>query len=182
MRAETNNIILPLLRFPLRSLIFTLSALWIIGCTGLQKTYDPPRVTLSNMAIQEARPLETAFLIELRAFNTNDVPLAVKGIDCTLDVNGKPFAAGVSRVEKTIPAYGTEVIPVVVYASVLDTVNRVIGMIRDVQTSQKIQNMEYALKGKLWLGGVSTDSLPFDAKGELNLSTLNPGSSPKATP
>lgn len=182
MRVETNNITSSLPRFPIRSFICTLSALWIIGCTGLQKTYDPPRVTLSNMVIQETKPLETAFLIELRVFNTNDVPLAVKGIDCSLDINGKPFAAGVSRVEKTIPAYGTDVIPVVVYASVLDTVNRIIGMIRDVQTSQKIQNIEYALKGKLWLGGVSTASMHFDAKGELNLSSLNPGSSMKATP
>ena len=128
--------------------ICALSALLLWGCAGLQKTYEPPRVALSNMSIKEAKALETAFLIELRIFNTNDVQMEIKGVDCALEINGKPFAAGVSGVEKTIPAYGTDVVPVVVYASVLDTVNRVIGMFRDVQASQKMQNLQYNLKDK----------------------------------
>ncbi len=62
-------------RFTIPALIWALSALWLLeGCAGLQKTYEPPRVTLSNMMIQEAKALETAFLIELRVFNANDVP------------------------------------------------------------------------------------------------------------
>ena len=160
--------------------ICALSALWLWGCAGLQKAYEPPRVTLSNMAIKEAKALETTFLIELRIFNANDVQMDIKGVDCALKINGKPFAAGVSGVEKTIPAYGTDVVPVVVYASVLDTVNRVIGMFRDVQASQKMQNLKYNLKGKLRLGGVTPTSVPFDSEGELNLgelSDLSPGSS-----
>ena len=167
-------------RFTIPAIIWALSALWLLGgCAGLQKTYEPPRVTLSNMMIQEAKALETAFLIELRVFNANDVPLEIKGIDCTMEINGKPFAAGVSSVEQSIPAYGTDVIPVVVYASVLDTVNRVIGMIRDVHTSQKMQNLKYTLKGNLRLGGVSSSALPFDSQGELDLSVLNTSSSMK---
>jgi len=118
------------LRGPMTStLIFVIAALLLSGCAGLQKAYEPPRVTLSNMTIIETKALETAFLIELRILNANDVQMEIKGVDCVLKINGKPFAAGVSGVEKTIPAYGTDVVPVVVYASVLDTVNRVLGII-----------------------------------------------------
>ena len=155
------------------ALIVVFAALLLSGCAGLQKAYEPPRVTLSNMTIKEAKALETAFLIELRIFNANDVPMEIKGVDCVLKINGKPFAAGVSGVEKTIPAYGTDVVPVVVYASVLDTVNRVIGMFRDVQASQKMQNLKYSLKGKLRVGGVTPASVPFDSEGELNLGLLS---------
>jgi LEA14-like dessication related protein len=153
-------------------LIFVISALILTGCAGLQKTYEPPRVTLAGMTIKEARAFETVFLIELRIFNTNDVPMEIKGVDCALEINGKPFAGGISGVDKTIPAYGTDLVSVVVYASVLDTVNRVFGMIRDVQASQKMQNLKYTLKGKLRLAGAIPTSVSFDSEGELNLGEL----------
>ena len=153
--------------------ICALSALLLWGCAGLQKTYEPPRVALSNMSIKEAKALETAFLIELRIFNADDVQMDITGVDCELKINGKPFASGVSSVEKTIPAYSTDVVPVVVYASVLDTVNRVIGMFRDVQASQKIQNLKYSLKGKLRVGNVTPTRVPFESEGELNLGVLS---------
>jgi LEA14-like dessication related protein len=160
-------------RSPISALIVVAAALLLSGCAGLQKGYEPPRVTLSNMTIKEAKILETAFLLELRIFNANDSQMDIKGIDCTLKINGKSFAAGVSGVDKTIPAYGTDVVSVVVYSSVLDTVNRVIGMIRDVQTSQKMQNLKYNLEGKLRLGGVTAASVPFDSEGELNMGALS---------
>jgi len=153
--------------------LFVIATLLLSGCAGLQKAYEPPRVTLSNMTIKETKALETAFLIELRIFNANDVQMDIKGVDCVLKINGKPFAAGVSGAGKTIPAYGTDVVPVVVYSSVLDTVNRVLGMIRDVQASQKIQNLKYSLKGKLRVGDVTPTSVPFDSEGELNLGVLS---------
>ena len=153
---------LPLSRFSILALIYALSTLWFLGCAGLQKTVESPRVALSDIIIQEARPFETAFLIDLRVFNSNDTDLAIEGIDCTLDINGKPFAAGVSRVENIIPAYGTDVVPVVVYASVLDTVNRVIGMIRDAQTSQNFQNL-YSTRTQRNPSAVSPSSYFFSA-------------------
>ena len=39
------------------ALIVVIAALLLSGCSGLQKAYEPPRVTLSNMAIKEAKAL-----------------------------------------------------------------------------------------------------------------------------
>jgi LEA14-like dessication related protein len=145
----------------------------MFGCVGLQHRYEPPKVTLANIKIKETKAFETAFLIELRIYNVNETPLKIQGIDCELNINGKPFATGVSKADKTVPAYDTIVIPVMVYSSILDTVNRLIGMIRDVQSSQKIENIEYSLKGRLRLdAGASPSGLPFTASGMLNFGEL----------
>ena len=140
------------------------------GCAGIQKNIGNPRVTLVHIAVEEAKPLETAFLIELRVFNPNDVPLKVKGLECDLDLNGKPFATGVKKVDATIDAFGTDTVSVVVYSSVLDTVNRIIGLIHQVQKQKKIDKLEYEIKGKLHISGDTfTPVVSFRSKGVLNL-------------
>jgi LEA14-like dessication related protein len=89
--------------------------LLLVGCAGLGKTLDPPRINLSNVQFQESKALETVLQIELRVFNTNDIPIKVKGLDCDLELNGKSFAKGVSNVDKEIPAFGTTTVPVTLY-------------------------------------------------------------------
>ena len=140
------------------------------GCAGIQKDIKGPRVTLVHIEVEEAKALETAFQIELRVFNPNDVPLKVKGLECDLDLNGKPFATGIKKVDATIDAFGTDTISVVVYSSVLDTVSRIIGLIQHVQKKKKIENLKYEIKGKLHIGGGTTTSVvPFKSEGDLNL-------------
>lgn len=140
------------------------------GCAGIQKDIKGPRVTLVHIEVEEAKALETAFQIELRIFNPNDAPLKVKGLECDLDLNGKPFATGVKKVDATIDSFGTDTISVVVYSSVLDTVSRIIGLIQQVQKKKKIDNLKYGIKGKLHIGGGTTTSVvPFKSEGDLNL-------------
>jgi LEA14-like dessication related protein len=154
----------------------------LTGCAGIQKIYDPPQIKLANIRMydsgkKKAMALETAFLIDLRIFNTSEIPLHVKGIDCELGINGKPFATGVGKADVTIDAYATDVVSVVVYSSVLDTVNRFIDMVGNVQKKQKIENPEYTLSGRLKVGGGTplTSTMPFETRGELNFDVLTGG-------
>ena len=60
----------------------------ISGCAGVGKQLDPPRISLANIRVQEVTGLETAFQIQLRVFNANDVDLNVKGIKAELEITG----------------------------------------------------------------------------------------------
>jgi LEA14-like dessication related protein len=140
------------------------AAALLCGCAGFGKRLESPQISLVHMEVQEAKWLETVLRIELRVFNTNDVPLTVRGIDCTMEVNGKDFAQGVSDASVTIPAHGTAVVPVAVYSSIA---NMVLGVLR----LQEKETLQYKMKGRLRLkGGFMMPSLiPFDTEGEISL-------------
>ena len=117
--------------------------------------------------MQEFTGLEAVFQIKLRVFNTNDIDLNVKGIEADLEINGKPFATGVSRAAVKIPSFGTELVPVTVYSSVVDIVKGIHGL-------QKAEQLKYRLTGKLRVAGnnMTSSSLPFESEGQVKLNDL----------
>jgi LEA14-like dessication related protein len=135
-----------------------------LGCAGLGKTLEPPRVSLADVRIQDMKGLENIVHIDLRVFNTNDIPLTVRGIDCDLTMNGRRLATGVSKVDQEIPAYGTAVIPVILYSSVVDLFRGVIGL-------HDKEKVKFGLTGKLRIEGGTwmPSSIPFNAQSELSL-------------
>lgn len=140
----------------------------LVGCAGLGKTLEPPRINLSNVQFQESKALETVLQIELRVFNTNDVPIKVKGLDCDLELNGKSFAKGVSNVDKEIPAFGTTTVPVTLYSSVVDLFRGIIGL-------QNKEKLKFGVSGRLHLEGgfLVPSTYPFKAEEELALEGLD---------
>ena len=114
--------------------------------------------------------LESVLQVELRIFNTNDISITIKGINCQLDLNDKRFAVGVSNDEKTIPAFGTETISILFYTSVLDVFKGVIGL-------QDKEKLTYRIKGKVRLStdSISSVTVPFKSEGEISLSGLSGG-------
>jgi LEA14-like dessication related protein len=140
-----------------------LALLILSGCAGLGRRLEMPRITLSNFSVQEIKVFESVFKIEMRVFNTNDVPLDIKGLNCDLELNGKRLATGVTDVKTDIPPYETAVVPMTLYSSVLD----VVTVLRGLARTEKLQ---YKLTGRLRLGkGVIPSTLPFEATGELPL-------------
>ena len=134
------------------------------GCAGIGQQLEPPRISLANIQVQEFTGFETVFQIQLRVFNTNDMDLRVNGIDADLEINGKPFATGVSKTEVKIPSFGTQIVPVTLYSSVIDIVKGIHGL-------HKTEKLAYRLKGKLRVAGESTASrtLPFESEGQVTL-------------
>jgi LEA14-like dessication related protein len=136
------------------------------GCTGFGYHLVPPRVKLANLEVKEIKVLESVFQVQLRVFNTNELPLEVKGIECELELNGEPFALGVSNADIKIQPYATEILPVLVYSSVIDMVKGFHGL-------QKTEQLNYVLKGKIRLGGNDFASvLPFSSEGSLSIKNL----------
>jgi LEA14-like dessication related protein len=152
---------LQLVALPLMAMLF--------GCAGLGETIQPPRAQIANIRVEEMRGLETVFQVELRVLNVNDVPLTVKGMDCELRINDRPFAVGVSGHQVEIPAFGTAIVPINLYSSVLDVLKNVVGM-----GLEKADKLNYKLVGSIRIEGgtLMPSSLPFESKGELPLTDL----------
>jgi LEA14-like dessication related protein len=144
------------------ALIIVLMA--IAGCAGVGKQLDPPRISLANIRVQEVTGLETAFEIQMRVFNTNDIDLNIKGISAELEINGQPFATGVSNTPVKIPSYGTELVSITVYSSVIKMFKSVYGL-------KDSEELKYRLKGKVRVSGsnMMSTSLPFESEGQVTL-------------
>jgi LEA14-like dessication related protein len=135
----------------------------IAGCAGVGKRLEPPRVKMANIRPESFNLLETVFEVQLRVFNTNDTALYIRGVESEIEINGKPFAFGVSESDVEIPAYGTALLSLRVYSSVFDIIKSAVGL-------QGQDQLNYHIKGKLRLGGNAFPStLPFESEGNISL-------------
>ena len=138
--------------------------LLLAGCAGIGKPLEPPRVSLADIRVEEFSGFETHFQIQLRVINTNDVDLKVKGMEAELEVNGQSFAVGVSNTPVKIPAFGSELVTIAVYSSV-------IKMFRSVYGLHESEELKYRLNGKLRVSGDNplATTLPFESEGVVTL-------------
>jgi LEA14-like dessication related protein len=157
-----------------RPLLFCISALLMAGimtgCAGLGKPLESPRISLSNIQMLESSGMESAFLVQLRVQNPNDVDLDIRGMDCDVEINGKPFAYGISSTPVKIPAFGSDTVPVKVYTSVID-------IFRGLLNLPGREDLTYQVKGKVRMagGGLMPSSLPFDSQGTISVKDLSIG-------
>jgi LEA14-like dessication related protein len=137
------------------------------GCAGLGKRIETPRISLADIKLLESSGLETVFQVRLRVLNPNEVDLEVNGVDCELEVNGQPFASGISDARVKVPAYGAAVVPVSAYTSALSLLRSLIGL-------QKAGELGYRLKGRLRMGGAALlpPLLPFESTGAFDFKEL----------
>jgi LEA14-like dessication related protein len=144
--------------------------LLLSGCAGLGPKMEEPTITVTNLQLQEAKGLETIFLLELRVINPNDFPLDIRGLNCELKIDGRRFATGLSDVQQEVPPFGTAVVPVSVYASMFDMVGSVIEILQNADRhGGAAQPLRYELDGRIRMGGVSTRTVPFHSRGEIDL-------------
>jgi LEA14-like dessication related protein len=147
-------------RFAIAAAVFLFG---MYGCAGVGKRLEPPRVKLASIRVADFNVLESVFEVQLRVFNTNDTALQIKGLECELEINGQPFAIGVSGADVEIPSYGTTLLPMRIYASIID----IIKSTADLSSQQQLR---YHIKGKLRLGaGAFPEVLPFASEGDISL-------------
>ena len=144
--------------------------LLLAGCARMGQSVEEPQVTLVDMQMLELKPLEAIFQISLRVMNPNDFALDLKGVSCKLRIDGKHFATGIGNKQQEIPAFGTGIVPVTIYASTLKMFSSALALIQGMdQPQEALQPMSYELAGKIRLGGGISWSVPFESKGELSL-------------
>jgi LEA14-like dessication related protein len=143
---------------------------WLSGCAGLGRPLESPRISLANIQILETSGMESAFLVQLRVQNPNEVNLDIRAVECELEINGKPFAYGLSSTSVMIPAFGSDTVPVKVYTSVID-------IFRGLLNLQGREDLSYQVKGKVRMsgGGLMPSTLPFDSQGTISVKDFSPG-------
>ena len=139
------------------------------GCALWQPPLEAPRVSLVDIIQQPSEGMEAAFRLELRLINPNDVALNLKGIDCRLEINDSTVAAGVSGATAEVPALGTLVYPVTLYASASDFIMLMMRLVADSGRAPEDFELNYRLKGRLFLadGLPGLNRLTFRSEGDL---------------
>ena len=141
-----------------------LSAVLLLGaCAGMD--VQPPSVTLAGIDVIEAGLFEQRLALKLWVLNPNNVDIPISGLSFEVELNGEPFAKGVSNKPVTVPRLGEAVLNVT-------AVTGFAGLIRQIQGLSRgnIDVLSYRIKGRL-MTGFSYD-MNFDERGKLDMSNL----------
>lgn len=150
---------------------FVIGALFLMatGCAGGfglgSRDFKSPEVTLSDIQFRGAGLLEQQLGLVLRLRNPNDADMPLRGLKVKLNVDGEPFATGLSNENVTIPALGEKTVTVDAVSSTSDVLNQLRGV-------TGLKDIKYAIDGTAFLRGESDRKLPFEQKGVLRLSGL----------
>ena len=94
-----------------RLLIFFL-ACGLAACAGLPLNAVAPRVSVAGVDVKHLGLFEQHYDVGLRVSNPNDFDLKIEALEFELEVNGRPFARGLSRVSTLVPATSSTVMRV----------------------------------------------------------------------
>ncbi|SIT39441.1 Water Stress and Hypersensitive response domain protein [Paraburkholderia ribeironis] len=138
------------------------------GCAGLFGG-DPLRVSVAGIEPINGQGMEMRFNIKLRVQNPNDSTVSFNGVSLDLELNGKPFASGVSDQAGTVPRFGETVITVPLTVPAFAAVRQAFAFADAAQSGQ----VPYVMRGKL-AGGV-TGTTRFTDQGTLSLPSSGAG-------
>jgi LEA14-like dessication related protein len=145
--------------------LLTFLTAFILGsCAGIK--VQPPYVTIAGIQILEAGLFEQRFTCKLRIQNPNDFEIHVTGVSFEVEINGQPFAKGVSNKSVTVPRLSEELAEV----TAVSTLSSILRQIRELGKGEG-KALSYRLKGQL-----ATDSLGwlnFDESGTLEAPDLS---------
>ncbi|SIT43306.1 Water stress/hypersensitive response domain-containing protein [Paraburkholderia piptadeniae] len=146
----------------LRVVFFVVAMLSVAGCAGMFG-HDPLRVNVAGIEPLAGQGMELRFNLKLRVQNPNDTPIGYNGVSVELDLNGKPFASGVSDEAGTVPRFGETVISVPLTVPAFAAVRQAFAFADSAQTG----NLPYVLRGRL-AGGIAGGTRFID-QGTLSL-------------
>jgi LEA14-like dessication related protein len=133
----------------------------VSGCASLFWMGEKPNVEIVNIVPKEIRLLERTFLMELRIQNPSDTDLDINGMAFELEINGQPFAKGVSNQSVKVERLSTKIVQVEAYTGFT-------SLLRQLSEAKKggySSGFKYRLKGSVYAGSPSI-RIPFDEAGE----------------
>ena len=131
------------------------------GCASLMWTGEKPSVEIVSIMPKEMRLLEQTFTMELRIQNPTDADLDINGMAFELEINGQPFAKGVSNQSVKVERLSTKVVQVEAYTGLTS----ILRQLSEVRKGSYSSGFTYRLKGSVYAGSPSV-RIPFDETGE----------------
>jgi LEA14-like dessication related protein len=147
--------------------VLVAAALLLGGCAGLG--LRTPTVSLADVRVIEAGLFEQRLGIKLRIINPNNDEIPVNGLTFEVDINGEPFAKGVSDRALTVPRLGEAVLDVTAVTGVAGIIRQIQGLARG-----NIDSISYRIKGRI-ITGTTSFGLDFDEMGRLEMPRAGQG-------
>jgi LEA14-like dessication related protein len=138
------------------------------GCAGMFGR-DAPHVSVAGIEPIEGQGLEMRFELRLRVQNPNETPLDYDGVALDVELNGMPFASGVSQQRGTVPRFDETVVTVPLTVSVFAAARQAITLPDTIQRG----TVRYVVRGKL--AGGAFGAVRFTDTGTLD---MNPQADP----
>ncbi|HET6488932.1 MAG TPA: LEA type 2 family protein [Syntrophales bacterium] len=134
---------------------------FLTGCASLMWTGEKPSVEIVSIMPKEMRLLEQTFTMELRIQNPTDAVLDINGMAFELEINGQPFAKGVSNQSVKVERLSTKVVEVEAYTGLTS----ILRQLSEARKGGYSSGFRYRLKGSVYAGSPSF-RIPFDEMGE----------------
>jgi len=133
-----------------------------LGCATPDNVL-PPSINLTNLQLGSTGLLSQELKLDIKIGNPNDFDIPLTGLSFNLEVNGQPFADGLSNESVTVPRLS--------YATTRVTGNAsTIGLIMQLMTIGRRDKIDYRLFGTTHVGRLGIkDIVPFERKGSLSL-------------
>jgi LEA14-like dessication related protein len=143
-------------------------ALWMVlfaaavsGCAPVFWRGEKPRIDIVSIAPKEMRLMEQTFLMELRILNTTERDLNITGVVFDLEINGQPFATGVSNQSLTVERLSTKTVKIEAYSGLTS----ILRQLSELGKGGFDSGLKYRLKGSLY-SGAPFFRIPFNETGE----------------
>jgi LEA14-like dessication related protein len=121
-------------------------------------------VNITNIVPKDVKLFEQVFTLDLRVMNPSDREIAIRGVVFDLEVNGQPFARGVSNQTVTVGPFASQVLQV-------EAVTTLASLLWQIIQAQKEEftGFTYRLSG-FFQTDSSAFRVPFDETGEFKRS------------
>ena len=149
--------------------LLTLLPILLSACALNPWHAEPPRVSLSDIRMVDAGVLEQHFRVKMRIQNPNPDDLDVRGIDVSIDVNGKGLLTGSGKTGTAVPALGNVTLEIDAY-STLAGLARQLGQLSQGGT----RALSYRMHGVVFVGDFGR-RLGFEDAGEVEIPGLPGG-------
>lgn len=150
----------------------------LTGCETINGTL-PPQISVANIELTQPGLLRQDFNLDLRIANPNNVDIPLEGLTFHLDVDGQPFADGLSNERVTVPRLSEISLPV---KASTDT----FSLVRQILTLGQRDKISYRITGFAYVSGFTgARRVPYERKGSLSLLPVAPhdgGAPPKGAP
>ena len=147
-----------------------ISLLLCLGACSSLPNRDPLKINVVGIEPLQGEGMEVRFAVTIRVQNPNDNNLTYSGVALDLDINGQPFASGVSDQRGEIGRFSDTVVSVPVSVSAFSFIRQTYG----ISQMKTLNNMPYILRGKL--SGGLFNTMRFVDSGTLNLPGSTTGS------
>jgi len=134
----------------------------LCGCATIVPQLQPPLLTVTAIAFAGGTLQQQQMHLTLHVVNPNARAIAVRGIDCRLELEGQLTAAGASDAAFTLPASGETDFGLNVTANLNN-------VLLALSSGFSHSTVDYHLYGQVHLSEGLVRTIPFDQKGRVRL-------------